>query len=320
LNTLIDLILGRYAGGGPVQMTERDYRREPKSPLLGPDTATPEADMTEVPWAPFFRTLNALNSQDHLVTDSPGGRSYFRWGDPLPKPGRDEGTRPLPYHDLGGPYGLGKPASVAEVLKPYEPSIVDYAARLITDGQPGLRSRMVEELLGSRGLGKTGPSIGGVLGATDAMMAGQNLAEGNYGRAAIHGLDAALSGGLASSAGPAFTRGSFRYQPQYIHESFKVPFTSKLGNSGHISGAVYGPDALISSAFMDAGGRGNVGTGEILRAVKSLKEKYPDIERVMAQRIKNKYGNPSRRMEVTLTPEWKSRMNILDELPVFLRP
>lgn len=320
----LDAILGRYASGGPVQMSDRDYRREPRSPLLGPDTATPESDMAEVPWAPFFRAINSSDRFNSLaVTDSPGGQSYYRWGAPLPIPGTPEGTRPLPYHDLGGPYGLGKPSkTVPEVLQTYEPDIVERAAQLITDGQPGIRSRIAEGLLGTRGIGYTNPSLGGILGMTEAARAGQQFAEGNYGYGTAKGIDALLSASLASSAGPAFTRTSFRPQPQHVYESFNVPFVSRTGAPGSISGAVHGPDALISGAFMKGSLQryGDAGTGEILRAVKSLREKYPDVERVMAYRMMNKHGNPGRRMEISLTPAWKRQMSILDELPVFLRP
>lgn len=219
-------------------------------------------------------------------------------------------------------------------LREYHPNILDYAARLITNGQNGPASRAAEVVLGTRGLGPNGyPSIGGVLGANGAAMAGQDLYEGNYGSAALHGAEAVINPLLAGRVGPAAT--NFAFAPRGVSENFKIPFTMKDGLPGYVSGNVAGKNAKINEAFIDvmalskdpalynkwirsgASGNGDAGAREILRTMRTLKNEYPAVERVTAMRIPNKNGNPDRDVNLAITPEWKRG---LSDLPGWLKP
>lgn len=216
----------------------------------------------------------------------------------------------------GGPNGLGYPAG-GDVARPYTPNILDEAARLVTNGQDGPAARAAEVVLGTRGLGQTGyPSIGGILGANGAAKAGQELYDGNYGSAALHGAEAIINPLLAGRIGPMAT--SALMKPSPISGRFDVPFTAKGGSTGSMQGYVEGKTAEISKAFMDSRGTtGDVGAREILRAVRELKQKYPAVDRVTAGRIQNKYGNAQRHIDMAITPEWKRG---LQDLPAWLRP
>ncbi len=221
--------------------------------------------------------------------------------------------------DMDAPQGL------MATVRPDNPNILDHAARMITDGSPGIGSKLAEGLLGTRGLGRTGESIAGLTGARGAALAGQDLYDGNYGSAAGNGVDALGSALMANNAGPAATR--FMFKPPAMSGEFAIPFKAKNGVPGTISGYVDNDRAVISKAFKDHGpfylereakDAGVAGTGEILRAIRQLRQEFPNVTSAEAYRMPNRLGQPGRDMRMELTPEWKR--GALQDLPAFLRP
>lgn len=245
---------------------------------------------------------------------------------PSPLPGETfHGPQSAPDWDTDVSAKRLRDVSPGPEIRAYQPSWTDRIGAIIAgEDRDPMRRTVAHRLLGTSGLGYDRSAPSQVLPvAPHAIDAVDRAQQGEYMKAAGNAALAATDVGLLRGIGKGAVEFGVKPFGKYEMTPFNVPFTTKHGKPGTISGHVDGTEATITSAYLDGPrfGVNSAGPKEIRRALDTIRSEFPHLDRVKAFRVSGaRHHAPltpldmeARRaksqLDMELTPMWRRYLN-----------